>query len=264
MKGIILLLLSFCLIALTSKISLEVERELSLKGNYADIFIEFSDKVDFSKLTKNGLKAEEMDEIPRGRFVLSELMGTALVSQSSTVQLLGENKIEFTPYYVDNVIFAKNVPKKLIEQISLIDNVAIITTNPSVDFELEQPFDLLNQTKGVEWNVEWVGADKVWEKGFKGKGIVIANSDTGVKHDLAALKKTYRGAQSSHDYNWYDGSTQQHSKVPIDTHGHGSHCMGTKVGEDGQNKIGMAPESEWIACRSLGPGASRATVLKCL
>lgn len=40
--------------------------------------------------------------------------------------------------------------------------------------------------------------------------------------------------------------------------------MGTKLGEEGNNKIGMAPESQWIACRSLGPGASRNTVVKCL
>lgn len=40
--------------------------------------------------------------------------------------------------------------------------------------------------------------------------------------------------------------------------------MGTKLGSDNDNKIGMAPEAQWIACRSLGPGASRQTVLKCL
>jgi len=119
-------------------------------------------------------------------------------------------------------------------------------------------------TAQVEWNIEFVKAPAVWKKGFKGKGIIIGNSDTGVKWDVAALKPSYLGGNNgSHNFHWFDPSPSP-SKVPIDTHGHGTHCMGTKVGLDGQNIIGMAPESKWLACRSLGPGASRNSVLKCL
>jgi len=41
--------------------------------------------------------------------------------------------------------------------------------------------------------------------------------------------------------------------------------MGTKLGDDlAGNQVGMSPESQWIACRSLGIGASRNTVVRCL
>jgi subtilisin family serine protease len=36
---------------------------------------------------------------------------------------------------------------------------------------------------------------------------------------------------------------------PTDPHGHGTHTMGTMVGEDGANQIGVAPEAQWIAAQ---------------
>lgn len=247
------------------KVTDEVIRELSLKGNHASIFIEFEEQVDFTKTTKNGVAVEDLDEITQGRFVLSELMGTALVAQQSVKSFLTQHGIKFHSYYIDNTIFAEKVPKNLIDELINFDNVKLISSNPEVNFELETGYDV-NITKAqVEWNVAHVKAPQVWAQGFKGKGIIISNSDTGVSWNEPALKKQYAGNQGgnvNHDYHWMDGSNV--AKTPVDGHGHGTHCMGTKVGEDGVNKIGMAPAATWTACRSLGPGASRATVLKCL
>ena len=37
---------------------------------------------------------------------------------------------------------------------------------------------------------------------------------------------------------------------PCDDNGHGTHTIGTAVGDDGAgNQIGMAPGAKWIGCR---------------
>eukprot|EP01080_Neovahlkampfia_damariscottae_P001235 gene1235-11324_t len=271
MKFLVALVVLVAFVAASNKIAPEVERELSLKGNFADIFVEMGEKVNFDLIQKDGKSVEDLDYETKGEFVLDTLMSFSLVSQAKVVQFLKQHNLKFQAFYVDNVIFVEQVPKDLVEKIAQFGEVSYVSSNPKVDFELETPVDFKGNTSvnGVEWNVEHVKAPKVWDKGFKGKGIVIGNSDTGIKWDVPALKNSYRGAKEAvngvvkHDYNWYDPSRGP-SKVPVDTHGHGTHCMGTKVGEDGNNKIGMAPKATWIGCRSLGPGASRTTVLGCL
>jgi len=268
MKYLVALFLFVALVAANNKIAPEVERELSLKGNFADIYLEFGEKVDFSVLKKDGKRVQDMEYEAKGKFVLDTLMSFALVSQAKVVQFLEARKLKYTAFYVDNVIFVENVPKKTVEELTKFSEVARITDNAPVDFEFETPFDTHENTtvNGVEWNVAHVKADKVWKK-TKGKGILVGNSDTGIKWDVPALKERYKGNKKSglnHNYHWYDPSTRGASKVPVDTHGHGTHCMGTKVGSEGNNQIGMAPKAKWIGCRSLGPGASRTTVLKCL
>ena len=43
--------------------------------------------------------------------------------------------------------------------------------------------------------------------------------------------------------------------VPCDEYGHGTHTMGTMVGDDGgSNQIGMAPGAKWIGCRNMDNG----------
>jgi subtilisin family serine protease len=109
--------------------------------------------------------------------------------------------------------------------------------------------------QGVEWNVREVGADRVWDLGYTGQGIVVGDADTGVAWNHPALKASYRGwdgSEANHDYAWYDpwdGSTE-----PSDGDGHGTHTTGTVVGLDGGNQVGVAPGSRWIACRNMRHG----------
>ncbi len=102
----------------------------------------------------------------------------------------------------------------------------------------------------VEWNIDRVRADDVWSTfGAQGEGIVVANIDTGVQWDHPALVNQYRGSPGgSHNYNWWDPYGQSPT-VPYDYHSHGSHTMGTMLGDDGLgNQIGMAPKARWFAC----------------
>src|SRR5699024_7310708 len=52
----------------------------------------------------------------------------------------------------------------------------------------------------------------------------------------------------SHEFNWHDAVSDRQS--PMDSDGHGTHTMGTMVGEEENNQIGVAPGAKWISARA--------------
>jgi subtilisin family serine protease len=109
----------------------------------------------------------------------------------------------------------------------------------------------------VEWGVAAVRAPEVWARGYTGQGVVIADLDTGVQWDHPGILPAYRGwdgITATHDYNWLD-PTGKSSATPSDDRGHGTHTVGTLVGDDGQgNQTGVAPGAQWIGCRNMDSG----------
>ena len=103
--------------------------------------------------------------------------------------------------------------------------------------------------------------------GDRGEGIVIANIDTGVQYNHPALVGKYRGnlgGSFDHNYNWYDPSAicGSPSLVPCDNNNHGTHTMGTMVGDDGAgNQIGVAPGAKWIAAKGCESSSCSSTAL---
>src|SRR6185312_11866821 len=82
------------------------------------------------------------------------------------------------------------------------------------------------------------------------------------------LKHAYRGNTKDgveHNHNWYQ-TIGTPSKTPIDDHGHGTHCMGTILGSTASHAYGMAPKSQFIACKAFtaGGSGSRDSILNCL
>jgi len=128
---------------------------------------------------------------------------------------------------------------------------------------LETPLNVEVEPRDIEVGINWVKAPAVWAKGVNGSGVVVGNSDTGsVIHK--DFEHTYRGHGGEHHYNWFDAI--QARPVPYDDHGHGTHCMGTKVGTSATTKVGVSPGSQWIVCKWLnaGGGGNAAGALKCL
>jgi subtilisin family serine protease len=95
--------------------------------------------------------------------------------------------------------------------------------------------------------------------GIDGSGLVVANIDTGVRFSHQALVNQYRGNNGDgtfdHNYNWFNPDDLT-DDAPRDGNGHGTHTMGTMVGDDGgSNQIGIAPGAQWMACAGCPDGS---------
>lgn len=104
----------------------------------------------------------------------------------------------------------------------------------------------------VTWGVRKIRADQVWRGlGITGQGITVANIDSGVDWQHPALQSSYRGWTGGpavdHVHNWFD-ATDEGAVYPSDPNGHGTHTMGTIVG---QNGVGVAPGARWMAVKGL-------------
>lgn len=73
--------------------------------------------------------------------------------------------------------------------------------------------------------------------------------DTGVRHSHSHLTRRYRGHRPgrTHHHNWF--APNNNAPIPSDTNGHGTHCIGSVLGNEG---IGVAPGAYWTACRGCG------------
>ncbi|GAB3797240.1 S8 family serine peptidase [Micromonospora zhanjiangensis] len=197
-----------------------------------------------------------------------QLTATADTSQKGLRADLDQRKARYTPYWIANAIRVEG-DKALVESIAARPEVERI--EPLRIHQLVKPQPAQSTTKAVnaaEWGLTNIEAPRVWtEFGDRGEGIVVANIDSGVAYDHPALVGKYRGNLGNgtfdHNYNWYDPAGICPDPKPCDNNDHGTHTMGTMVGDDGAgNQIGVAPGARWIAAKGCETnGCSDASLL---
>jgi uncharacterized repeat protein (TIGR01451 family) len=212
----------------------------------------------------------------RLRYVYNTLRETAVRTQAPLRAELDAAVVAYRSFYIANVLVVKG-DRTLVTRLAARPEVARIVANPQIRQRLpETRRDLarLLAPRGIEWGVARVNADDVWALGYTGQSIVVAGQDTGYDWDHPALINQYRGwngVTATHDYNWHDAihvggsDCGADSPVPCDDNSHGTHTMGTIVGDDGgSNQIGVAPGAQWIGCRNMNEGVGTpATYIEC-
>jgi serine protease AprX len=253
-------------------------------GAQAEFFVVLEKEANLADAAK--LKGK----LAKGTFVYQTLFKTAQESQKAIRALLDARGVEYRSFYLVNAILVKG-DRNLAQMLAARSDVKRIDGNPEMRQVLPEPqvpealelssegSDLIDLTTGkaiasVEPGISYVRAPQIWSLGYTGQGIVVAGADTGYRWTHAALKNAYRGwngTTASHDYNWHDsihsgtGPCGFDSPQPCDDQGHGTHTMGTIVGLDGANQIGMAPGARWIGCRNMNLGAGTpATYIECM
>ncbi|NUW36238.1 carboxypeptidase regulatory-like domain-containing protein [Nonomuraea sp. SMC257] len=174
----------------------------------------------------------------------------AAASQAGLRKLLDAQDADYTPYWIVNAVRVTAGPK-LAAEIAQLPEVTGIEPVRTLALPKPDPGKAEARVKAVEWNIDRVGAPRVWsELGDRGEGIVVAHIDSGAQFDHPELAAAYRGRNPdgsyTHDYNWFDPAHVCPTAAPCDNNGHGTHTMGTMVGANG---IGVAPGARWIAAK---------------
>ena len=207
----------------------------------------------------------------KGQFVFETASRLAERTQAPLRKWLTAAGVEHQSFWIVNMLWVR-AELRILEELARDATVARIVENTPLQREaswigtatLPQRPGLPPETNnGIEWNVAQIRAPEVWAQGVTGEGAVVGGMDTGYQWDHPALARQYRGSRQEgarHDYNWHDAihggdgpvECPPDSPVPCDGDftGHGTHTMGTMVGDDGAgNRIGAAPGARWIGCR---------------
>lgn len=238
----------------------------SAASGQTEFLVYLSEQADLSGAAELATKAE------KGQFVYEALTSVAARTQAPLIAVLEAQGLEYRPYWVTNLIWVRG-DLSAVQSIAARSDVAHVYANPWVHNEIPKatlPDAPLPAPEAIEWNITKVNADDVWALGYTGQGVVVGGQDTGYDWDHPALIDQYRGwngSAANHNYNWHDAIHENNpstppgnscgfdSAVPCDDNGHGTHTMGTMVGDDGgSNQIGMAPGARWIGCRNMEDG----------
>jgi serine protease AprX len=208
----------------------------------------------------------------KGQFVYQRLTEVAERTQPNLLANLHRQGLQYRSFWVANMVLVRG-SINAVQSLSQRYDVSHIYANPSVRTEIPLSTPSTSTSHGqesIEWNISLVGAPSVWAAGVTGVGAVIAGQDTGYDWDHEALINQYRGwdgGTADHDYNWHDAIHENNpntaagnpcgfdSPFPCDDYSHGTHTMGTMVGDNGATRqIGMAPGARWIGCRNMEQG----------
>lgn len=223
-------------------------------GLYGDrLFVILADQADVSAA------AALFDYDERRLFVYRTLTGHALATQAALRRDLDRFGIAYTPYYLVNGLEVEGnlLVKFWLQQHPAVDRVLpapILRPLPAPVTALG--FGEAERPPAPPWHLDLIRAPAVWaEWGIRGAGVTIGQSDSGVQWDHPALADGYRGQtgmEPDHNYNWFD--PWEDSRLPVDTFGHGTHTLGTALGDG----IGVAPDASWFACRNLARNVGNA------
>ncbi|MFC7021572.1 S8 family serine peptidase [Promicromonospora thailandica] len=228
------------------KITPAVQQRFEAKKS-ADFWIQFTDTPDLEPAK------DITDWAERGQFVYDALTSTAKTSQAGVVADLEAAGVDYESYWISNAILVEDGTAKLAKQVAGSREVKQVHERFAAQQiePVERKAPTANAPLATEWGLDAINAPAVWAEGYTGEGITVANIDSGVDVEHPALLEHYRGYQGdeglTNDYNWFDAGGFCDG-APCDVDAHGTHVMGTMVGDDGAgNQIGVAPDADWIA-----------------
>ena len=249
----------------------------TVNGQSVPFLVLLAQQADVSAARQLKTKAEKTT------YVFNTLRQTAESTQGGISAFLTQKNAPHEDLFILNGIKTEG-KLALINSLAQRPDVAQILDNPNI--HNPGPFEQLdggtNSRSAIEWGIDMINADDVWALGYRGQGVTVAGEDTGYDWTHPAIKSKYRGYDAAtdstdHNYNWHDAI---HSISPLsgdpdnpcgldvpepcDDYGHGTHTMGTMVGSDADNEIGVAPDARWCGCRNMERGnGSPFTYLEC-
>ena len=249
MRRHLLLLLSLlaCQIGFAQNYNvIEPELQEVLNSKSADMIsvnIILKSEANISHLRKNIQSAE--DAKAQRQVVVSELKSFSEQSQKDVLSLLkagetsGDIK-DITAHWLSNMITC-SASKDYIYLLSEHYDIKIIGYNETQFLLWNEKAREVEIQRGMTQNIKHVNANKAWNEGYTGKGVLVGVIDTGVNFHKDLEKNLWDGGEEypNHGYNTFENSHDVH-----DGFNHGTHCAGIICGDGTSGtQTGIAPDA---------------------
>ena len=225
---------------------IEPELQEVLNSKSADMIsvnIILKSEANISHLRKNIQSME--DAKAQRQIVVSELKSFSEQSQKDILSLLkagetsGDVK-DITAHWLSNMITC-TASKDYIYLLSEHYDIKIIGYNETQFLLWNEKAKEVEAQRGMTQNIKHVNANKAWNEGYTGKGVLVGVIDTGVNFHKDLEKNLWDGGEEypNHGYNTFENSHDIH-----DGFNHGTHCAGIICGDGTSGtQTGIAPDA---------------------
>jgi hypothetical protein len=210
----------------SDKIDPLLQSRLTAEGR-ADFLVTFVEQADLAP-------AYTLDWATRGQFVVDALTAAADRAQGPARSYLDSRGLEHQTFIAGNELYVWSGDLPTAEALATLPEVGTIRAARTYYVD-----PVLATAPASPEALDW--------------GLVVANIDTGVQWDHPALDQAFKcGTDPTDPACWADPSNICGVGGACDNNGHGTHTMGTMVGDDDPTltfQVGMAPNAQWIACK---------------
>lgn len=231
----------------------ELQRSLDTAqlGVHLPVVAHLSERFDATALEAS-LRARRASAATRHRALMEALQEHSSRTQRPILEHLrarpGIHHIR--PRWIANLIEFDATPEAVLELARRLPKV-VLESHPIRPIE---PISVLAPTSGGDeerghaWNLDQIRVPSLWNMAIAGQGTIVANLDTGVDATHPALGPRWRG--HAPDVHWsHAWLSAAPTEFPVDDGTHGTHTMGTMMGADDADTVGVAPAAQWIAAQ---------------
>lgn len=211
--------------------------EMSRRGDDEHIDVVVLMKAQYDRTQLNGRAAFFPTRKDRKSFVINELKSFAEASQADLRHTLAEMEnyglvMSVHCLWSANALYY-SATKTALLNLSERTDIAIVSLNTQYRWipETEMPKDV-STLREITPNITQVNAERAWELGFTGQGVVIAVIDSGVNYNHLDLADHLWDGGEAFPHHGYDVVNDDDD--PMDDLGHGTHCAGTVCGDGRQ------------------------------
>ena len=229
---------------------LQAEMATLAPGQMTTAIVTMRDQADLSRIPG-------ADRAARQQGIIRALQAHADASQKQIQGFLKAREAQglvsqTTSFWVFNGL-SVTAAAEVFQDLAARDDVATITPDA-----IQVTPVALHAAAAPEPNLSVIHAPALWDLGWRGQNVVVANMDSGVDVSHPDLAGRWRGGSNS----WFD-PYGQHPTTPTDLSGHGTWTMGVMVaGDAGGTALGVAPAAQWIAVKIFNDaGDSTATAI---
>ena len=264
MKKIFVLVVSLFLCVLftnaqNSIIDNELQKILNQRNDdYIDVNIIFKSQMTSDNFAVLNCKSDSKEV--RREVMINEMKKFAEKSQRDVMSVIyaeerSSKVIDVKSHWIANFINCK-AKADVIYQLASHPDVALITYNSDMDVVSntvsETDSRAVATASDIYPHLTQIKADKVWDLGYTGKGVIVAVLDSGTNFDHTDIKDHLWNGNGKYGYNVHSPNS-----LPSDegSNGHGSHCAGIVCGDGTSGKkTGVAPDATLMTIKIIGGG----------